>query len=54
MKIKTRQTYLNKIMTAITFAEAGEYETARGILGQSNKKEKRPETRIEQRPAMEF
>ena len=44
----------DKIMMAITFAEAGEHETAKDILEQTDKKQKRPETRVEQRPSMEL
>ena len=54
MKTKTNQTYLNTLMTAITFAEAGEYETAKGVLEQTNQQRKRPETRVEQRPSLEL
>jgi hypothetical protein len=54
MNSNTKQTYLNKIMTAITFAEAGEYETAKNMLEQTNKKRKRREVRVEQRPRLEL
>lgn len=54
MKTNTRKAYLNTLMMAITFAEAGEYETAKGMLEQTNQQRKRPETRVEQRPALEL
>jgi hypothetical protein len=54
MNSNTKQTYLNKIMTIITFAEAGEYEMAKSMSDQANKKRKRLETRLEQRPTLEF
>ncbi|MBU0664817.1 MAG: hypothetical protein KJ990_09780 [Proteobacteria bacterium] len=40
----------DKWMMAVTFAEAGEAETARDILEQSNKKEKRSEKQERTRP----
>ena len=49
-----RLSYLNKIMMAITFAESGEYETAQGLLAEADKKQQRPESRVELRPAMEL
>ena len=54
MKSNTKQTDLNQIMMAITFAEAGEHETAKGMLEQCKKQQKRPETRVEQRPTIAF
>ena len=54
MKTNTKKAYFNTLMTAITFAEAGEYETAKGILEQTNQQRKQPETRVEQRPALEL
>jgi hypothetical protein len=44
----------DRIMMAITFAEAGEYKTAQDVLEQTDRKQKRPETRVEQRPSMEL
>jgi hypothetical protein len=54
MKTKTQKAYFNTLMMAITFAEAGEYATAKGIVEQINQQKKRPETRVEQRPALEL
>ncbi|MBU0664818.1 MAG: hypothetical protein KJ990_09785 [Proteobacteria bacterium] len=54
METKTKQTYLNKIMTAITFAEAGDHETAKGVLEQANTRCHRLDTRVEKRKAMEL
>ena len=54
MKTNTKKTYFNTLMMAITFAEAGEHETAKGILEQTNQQRKRPEARVEQRPALEL
>ena len=47
---KTRLSKWDKLMMAITFAEAGEPETARDILEKTNKKQKRPENQGESRP----
>lgn len=49
---KTRLTKWDKLMMAITFAEANEAETARGILEKTSKKEKRPENQSINRPDM--
>jgi predicted negative regulator of RcsB-dependent stress response len=54
MKTNTKKAYLNTLMMAITFAEAGEYATAKGMLEQVNQQRKRTETRVEQRPALEL
>lgn len=32
MNTNTKKTYFNTLMMTITFAEAGEYETAKGML----------------------
>ena len=53
-KTTTRLNKWDTLMMAITFAEAGEYETAKDILEQTNQQRNRPETRVEQRPAMKF
>jgi hypothetical protein len=47
---KTRLSKWDKLMMAITFAEAGEPETARDLLEKTSKKQKRPEKQGENRP----
>ncbi|MFH1216637.1 MAG: hypothetical protein V1706_09060 [Pseudomonadota bacterium] len=52
MATKTKYSYLDRIMTAVTFAEAGEYQTAKSLLGDETRKEQRPEARKENRPSI--
>ena len=47
MKTETKLSYWDRIMMAITFAEANEAETARDFL--TRPEEKRPERRTEKR-----
>lgn len=49
---KTGLNKWDKLMMAITFAEGGEPETAREILDQANKKQKRPENQEVKRPEL--
>ena len=47
-----KQTFWNKfdrLMSAVTFAEAGEFETAREIMREDTRTEKRPTQRPEMR-----
>lgn len=46
MQANTKLTFWDRIMMAITFAEAGEAETARKML--EKPQQKRPENRIDQ------
>lgn len=54
MRTKSKATYFNRLTMAITFAEAGEFETAKDMLKPANRKQRRPETRVEQRPILKF
>ncbi len=47
---KTHLSKWDKLMMAITFAEASEPETANDMLEKTNKKQKRPEAQGENRP----
>ena len=47
---KTHLSMWDKVMMAITFAEAGEPQTAIDILEQTSKKQKRHENQAENRP----
>lgn len=52
---KNKLNFLDKIMTIITFAEAGEAKTAQALLGQlGGKKMVQQDKRIEQRPVSQF
>lgn len=44
----------NKIIMAVTFAEAGEHEIATDMLQQTHKKQKQLETKAERRPTIKF
>lgn len=54
MTTNRKYTYFDKIMMAITFAEAGEFQTAKGMLGDEDRKQQRPQIRTEQRPSMKL
>lgn len=49
----TKLTFFDRIMMAITFAEAGEAETARNILFTREEMQRR-EKKVENRPALEL
>ena len=54
MSSSPKLTYFDKIMMAISFAEAGEQETAKNILNSTDRKQKRPEKIAERRPSLEL
>jgi len=54
MYTNTKLTYLDRIMMAITFAEAGEMETAKSMLDNGARKQQRTEKVAERRPSLEL
>jgi hypothetical protein len=54
MTTNRKYTYFDRIMMAITFAEAGEFQTAKRLLGDENRKQQRPQIRTEQRPSIKL
>jgi hypothetical protein len=54
MNMTTRLTFLDRIMMAITFAEAGEDETVRNGLMTHNRKQQRRKKTAEKRPTLEL
>lgn len=54
MAMNRKQTYLDKIMMAVTFAEAGEYGTAKSMLGDEIRKQQRPDARPANRPSIDL
>lgn len=54
MSSSPKLTYFDKIMMAISFAEAGEQATAKSILDSTDRKQKRPEKTAERRPSLEL
>ena len=50
--MNTKLTYFDRIMMAITFAEAGEAKTAKYVLDNDLRKQKRPEKVSEKRPTL--
>lgn len=54
MLSKSKFSYFDKIMMAVTFAEANDAQTAKSILMHENKKVIRPANRTEKRPSLEL
>ena len=54
MNITNILTYWDRVMMAITFAEANEAETARKIMTEGDRNQKRMEKVLESRPSLEL